>query len=197
MIDKIIAEMSGFIDTHGLELLQRYPDDLLKIDRQVLEQHAVPGATIAWMVGDSHTHMAVLGIHPSENLCVTYHTNLCANDRFCLLTVGEEKFSLCEISRDKYQQLSSRRIDYYRDGSGTNFAVRRGAQEVGRIALVSCGTLLQPHVKATIAPVPGVSQRDLASLGMWASYGIRELARTLFVRETIEWKGLDSWKRAA
>lgn len=66
MIQAIIEAMKNEIAKHKLELLQRYPMDL-ELDMAMLERFAQPGMKIAWMVGDSHTHSAVLGLHQSLN----------------------------------------------------------------------------------------------------------------------------------
>lgn len=61
MIQAIIEAMKQEIAKYKLEVLQHYPKDL-EIDMATLERFAHPGMKIAWMVGDSHTHIAPLGV---------------------------------------------------------------------------------------------------------------------------------------
>ena len=78
MIQAIIEAMKQEIAKYKLEVLQHYPKDL-EIDMATLERFAHPGMKIAWMVGDSHTHIAPLGVHQKLNEIPTYLTRLANN----------------------------------------------------------------------------------------------------------------------
>lgn len=187
MVKNIIAALLDIIAKHGLELMQRYPDDLLVIDRDVLEKFALPGVKIAWMVGHSHTHITVLGTHARENECVTYHTNLSSEDRFYLLNIGQERFTITEQTRDSYKALAQIPVPYQKQGSDSDFWVTRNRTRIGHISLTSIGTFKSPKESAQITPVADISPQDRVALEMWCNYGVREKAHTLFVRSTIEW----------
>lgn len=47
MLEAILQAMRNEIAKHGLELMQRYPDDLNKITASELEHAVVPGAKVA------------------------------------------------------------------------------------------------------------------------------------------------------
>jgi hypothetical protein len=187
MIEKILAAMQGLIAKHGLELMQRYPNDLLVIDREVLERNALPGVKIAWMVGHSHTHITVLGIHARENECVTYHTNLCNDDRFYLLSIGMDSFSIKEQTREAYKALAHTRVSYEKQGDKSSFWLSRNKTRIGHVCLTSIGTFASPKESARITPIAGISKQDRAALEMWCAYAVREKANTLFVRSVVEW----------
>ena len=179
--------MQEIVAKAGLALMSHYPDDLLVFDRAILEKHALPGSKIGWCVGDLHTHMTVLGVHPGENECVGYHTNLGSKDRFYLLTVGQEQFAIVEQSRDAYAALSRTAVPYEKQGNPSCFWVKRAQRDIGCIALESTGTYEAPVETATIAPVEGISRQERAALELWCQYGIMEKARTLFARAIVNW----------
>lgn len=187
MINQIIAAMQDIIAKHGLELMQRYPDDLLVCDRAVLEQFALPGAKIGWCVGDSHTHITPLGIHLRENECVTYHLNLASRDRFYLLSVGQGRFTLNEQTRKSYEALANTPVPYAKEGDASSFWVLRHKTRIGHVSLTSIGSCQEPKELARITPIAGISPQDSAALVHWCMYGIREKAHTLFVRSVVEW----------
>lgn len=53
MIDQLIDKMAALVQQKGLELLSRYPADLLVHDRRFLQENLVEGVSIAWVVGHS------------------------------------------------------------------------------------------------------------------------------------------------
>jgi hypothetical protein len=184
IVDSILDAMRAEIAKYSLELLQRYPDDLLVHDRRMLSQFAVPGAQIAWMVGHSHTHLVRLGISEKENQGVRYLTNLGSADRFYVLSIRShgDAFVLSEISRHAFEALGSVRVAYAREGGVTAFWLLRDGVRVGSVSLESVGNLAQPHYKAMITPSYGISPLDRAALDLWCEQSIIEAARTLFVR---------------
>lgn len=196
LVDKVIEAMLEKIQQHGLELMQRYPNDLLKHDRYSLEKHAVPGAKIAWMVGHCHTHLVVLGLHAKENEGVSYLTNLSNEDRFYVISFsGGEQFSLKEVSREGFKLLASYYIPYKREGSASDFWLYRGKDRIGHVAIERTGTLNEPSVEAVITPVSGISRLDHSALDMWCNKATVEVSHSLFVRSNTTWS--DSIKLAA
>lgn len=188
LVDKVIEAMLEKIQQHGLELMQRYPDDLLKHDRYSLEKHAVPGAKIAWMVGHSHTHLVVLGLHAKENEGVTYLTNLANDDRFYVISFsGGEQFSLKEVDREGFKLLASTYIPYKREGSASDFWLLHGKERIGHIAIERTGTMNEPRVEAVITPVSGISRLDHSALDMWCNKATVEVTHSLFVRSSTTW----------
>lgn len=171
---QIIKVMEEQIKKYGLELLSRYPDDLYKHDVATLERAAVPGATIAWMVGHSHTHITVLGCHEKENEAVTYHLNLANDDRFYVLKIGQGNFTIREVDRAAYKALQQTPVPYSKIGDKTNFWVMKHKARVGHIAIKHTGTCQKPSVNVVITPVLAISALDQSALACWASYGASE-----------------------
>ena len=187
-VQSILDAMQAAISKYGLELMQRYPNDLLIHDKAMLERLAVPDATIAWMVGHSHTHLVSMGFHPEENLNVTYLTNLANEDRFFVLNIGHgDKFNMDEIDRNRFATLSKTPVPYQRKGGAANFWLYRHNVKIGYVAIEQVGSWQEPKAKATITPISGISEHGRAALGLWCSYAITELAGTLFSRSEISW----------
>ena len=188
-VDAIIGALLAQIAKYDLELLKRYPDDLLVHDRSMLETYATAGAKIGWVLGDSHSHNVVLGVHPDDNIGVTYLTRLASNDRFYLLTIASSggAFSLKEMTAAEFVDLNHTKIEYRREGKANCFWLTRQATRVGMVELENIGNPVNPKYRITITPVAGVTDRDRAALQRWAQKASIECAHTLFVRtEVIE-----------
>lgn len=155
LVDNIINAMEAQLLKYNLELLSRYPNDLLVIDRAMLERYATPGAQIAWMCGHSHTHLVVLGVHPKDQELVTALTNLARDDRFYVLSVlSENSFKLKEVSREAYGALATERIRYHRQGVWPDGVVCQADQRIGTFSIETRGTRaegLSFQVQATVA----------------------------------------------
>jgi hypothetical protein len=180
--------MQAVITIYRLEVLQRYPDDLLVHDKSMLERIAVPGATIAWMVGHSHTHLVAMGLHSVENLNVTYLTNLASEDKFFVLNIGQgHSIKMSEIDRQQFAALSNTSVPYERRGDSSNFWLYRQRSKLGHVAIEQIGPWQDRKCVATITPVTGISAHERAALAVWCSYAITELTGTLFARREIGW----------
>lgn len=177
---RIVERMTRVIREHGLELLERYPNDLLVHDRNILERAAVDGAQIAWMVGHCHTHMVILGLHPDENQNVGYLTNLSSSDHFYLLKVKGDAFTMQEVGREAFARLSNTSVPYARKGVKDAFWLLRNGVRVGYVRVEWIGTLAAPRYKVTLTPVHGCSALDLSALYVWGSRALAEVARSLF-----------------
>jgi len=187
-VQNILNAMQTAITQFNLEVMQRYPDDLLVHDKSMLERLAVPGATLAWMVGHCHTHIVALGFHPKENSNVEYLTNLAKEDRFFVLSIGQTNgFKMDEINRSAFAALSRTPVPYQLEGNAAHFWLYRQSQQIGHVAIAQIGTWQAPKAKATITPVVGISAHARAALGLWSTYAITEIAGTLFVRSEETW----------
>ena len=183
---RILEAMEEQITKYGLEVLTRYPKDLYEYDAAILERAALPGATIAWMVGHCHTHITVLGSHEKENEAVTYHLNLANEDRFYVLKIGQNDFTMRELDRPAYSALSKTPIPYKKRGDKTNFWVTKHGIQVGHIAIERTGTYEKPQVNAIITPIVGIPALDRSALTMWASYGASEVS-SIWTPASFDW----------
>ncbi len=188
IVQAILQRMQAVITKYQLEVLERYPDDLLVHDKAMLERFAVPEAQIAWMVGHSHTHLVALGFHPIENLNVGYLTHLANEDRFFILNMGRaHRFKLSEVDRTQFAALSGTLVSYERRGSSSNFYLYRDRAKLGHVAIEQVGTWQSRKIKAVITPLRGISEHAHAALGIWCSYAVTELTGTLFVESEVNW----------
>lgn len=188
IVQSILERMQDAITKYGLEVLQRYPDDLLIHDKAMLERFAVPGAKIAWMVGHSHTHLVAVGFHPAENLNVTHLTNLANEDRFFVLSIGRGNgFSMIETDRINFAALSNTPVPYLRKGDAANFWLYHHSAKVGHVAIEELGSWQDRKSIATITPLSGISAHERAALNIWCSHAITEMTGTLFMHSEIHW----------
>jgi len=175
------------INLHGLELMQRYPNDLIVHDRAILDRVAYPGALVAWVVGDSHTHIVALGLHPKENEAVTYFTNLSRTDRFYTLSITAAAFSLKEIDRAAFLGLQTTSVPYTRTGTAQSFYLFRNDDRIGHCRITRSGDYQSLKYTATITPIHGITEIDNAALFSWASHAVTEISQTLFAKSEFIW----------
>lgn len=187
IVEELLQAMRQQIEKHGLELMSRYPNDLLVHDRFVLERMSAPGAIIAWMVGHCHTHIVPLGLHPQENDTVTYLTNLAEEDRFYRIRIQEKGFTLTEVGRDAFGKLNATAVPYHREGVTGNFWLLRGKERLGHVRVDRAGGIQDLTYRVEITPVAGISRLDRSALEHWAGRAQVEAAHSLFVRGEILW----------
>lgn len=181
-VNNIITALEDVIAKHQLELLQRYPDDLRVHDRHSLEKFAHAGASIAWMVGHSHTHIVILGIHPNENELVGYLTHLANDDRFYLISVARDDFTLKEITREAFAELNRTPVPYRREGTADSFWLFNGDRRIGH-----CAITRNSGYEATLTPVAGASELEKGAMLIWSEKACVELAHSLFFQSTVTW----------
>lgn len=189
MIEQLIQALTATIDKYGLEVLKRYPKDLLVHDRAMLERHAHPGAEIAWMVGHGHTHMVPLGLNSQTNQEVAYLTNLANDDRFFLIRIGAfgGRFSVDEVGRDRFSALATTPVAYERRGTSQEFWLYKRQQRVGYCSIERTGTYENQHYEVSLTPVQGCRELDKGALTLWAHRAVVELHGSLFARSTVTW----------
>jgi hypothetical protein len=189
MIQAIIEAMKAEIAKYTLELLQRHPRDL-EIDMQMLELFAHPGAQFCWMVGDSHTHSAPLGIHKKLNELPTYVTRLANNDRFYVLNIGRslEQFTLKEVRREDFPPLVHTPIPYKMIGLVDSFWLYRNDARVGSCVITPEGTYEKRVYKIELTPMSGISKLDRAALQEWGKQAVTAKASSLFAMSRVEWQ---------
>lgn len=188
LVEAAMTFMQEQITKYGLELLERYPNDLLVIDRERLVQFATSGAQVAWMAGDSHSHMVQLGIHPQENEMVTCLTNMSSRDRFYLLKFSNSGVTGKEVDRTEFAALARTPIPYTSEGTKEAFSVYRGKTRVGYVQLEMQINQANRHVDSRITPFGEATPNDLTALRMWAEKGCVRLAGTLFCSSTLTWE---------
>jgi hypothetical protein len=180
--------MKKEIAKYNLEVMQRYPKDL-EIDMAMLERFAQPGMKIAWMVGDSHTHSAPLGVHQKLNELPTYVTRLANNDRFYVLTVGHgpEQFTLKEVRGDEFPALANTPIPYKSVGTTELFWLYRNESRVGTCVIKREGTFAKPVYKIELTPMSGIRKIDREALQEWGQQAVTKAAGSLFAQSRVEW----------
>lgn len=188
LVQSILHAMQAEIESHGLELMSRYPDDLVVHDKAQLLNIAVPGATIAWMVGHSHTHMIPIGIHKKQSELVGCFINLANDDLFYTITIKNNKFKMVKVDREEFADLKTKNHPYEKEGGISSFWLMNGKNHVGFININHVGTIQKKKVLATINPCRGISDLDYVALNVWCTQSIIEFANTLFIESEIVWK---------
>lgn len=187
---KIIDHLAGIVEKYQLELLQRHPKDLLVHDRDLLEACAYPGMQIAWMVGHCHTHMFPLGLHPEQNIGVTWVTNWGNDDRFFVievLTAGD--FSVKELDRKQFEALQHTPLQYVAEDPWctTNFWLLKHGQQIGHVATDWEVAEAGRRVVVKLTPVAGCSELDRFALKLWGAKEASTKAHSLFTPRRYEW----------
>jgi hypothetical protein len=193
MIEKLMEAMIALIAKHELKLMQTYPEDLTVHDRRLLEQYMVSGATIAWVVGHTHTHLVPLGIHPKQNAMVRYLTNLSSSDHFFLIECSGNDFRITELKREVFESLGAHPIKYSIRSIIENFSLYKGERLIGgykvQILPHQPGSA-NPRRKVIFSPASGISDFERIVLSVWGDHTASESAGTMFVRVETEWPAL-------
>lgn len=191
-LDRVIQALKSKISAYGLELLQRYPNDLLVHDRRILEKALVPGLTLGWVVGHCHTHLVVLGIHPSENDMAPYLTGLANDDRFHTITLDQKSsagVAITEISREAFAALAHIDVPYCANGSVDCFDLYRHSKLIGRINVQRKAVDdANPVFQQTISPMHCATAADRVALLYWAEKSAVKVAHTLFCQSEVVWQ---------
>lgn len=197
-VTSIIEAMQTIISIHGLELMQRYPNDLLVHDRRILENLDNTTCTIAWCVGHSHTHMSVMGIHPEENDMVSCYANLGSTDKYYKLVLsGREDYKLTEMERSEFLKLSQVRVPYSLKGSNMDFNLFKDNVSIARVTVEVSGPYIDRLFNISYQPVASLSDIDKRAVEKWAYKSIAKQAGSLFAKVGTEiWHSLPERKEA-
>lgn len=188
MIDVLINHMVGIVHQHQFTLLDRYPRDLLVHDRNVLERVAVSGASVAWTVGHSHTHIAQIGVHSEANVCIGYYVaNASSDDRFYRIDfgIGEQGFKFTELDRAGFLALKNSPVPFQRSSYGPSFDLLKKDRKVGH-CLFKCLDPITHQYEAHISPAADATPLDRAALYEWTTQAICSHG-TLFAKWSVEW----------
>jgi hypothetical protein len=188
-VTRIIEAMQSIIAKHGLELMQRYPNDLLVHDRRILDGLQNTTCTIAWCVGHSHTHMAVMGVHPEENDMVPCYANLGSTDKyFKLVLSGMEDFKLTEMERSEFLKLSQVRIPYSLKGGNMDFSLFKEGVTIARVTVEVTGPYMTRLFNINYQPLISLSDIDRRAIEKWAYKCIASQTGSLFSKV-----GTETW----
>ena len=198
-VDAIIQSMQDIVTKHGLELMQHYPNDLLVHDRAYLMNMASPGAHLAWVVGDMHTHIVGLGLDQEENSMVSCLTKLANRDKFYSIKINTgNRVVFTELSREALEKLSATPIQYSKSCvDKSDFWLMKGKNAVGHVYVENIGTTQERKMLGHVRPVMGISLLDKAALHHWVARAITKTAGTLFVKSDTVWDAEVSYPQPA
>lgn len=198
-VASIIQSMQDIIVKHGLALMQHYPNDLLVHDRANLMTMAFPGAQIAWVVGDMHTHIVNLGLSRNENEMVGCLTNMSGGDKFYLIKISsEQRAKFAELSRDDFEKLASTPVRYSMScGDYSDFWLMSGKSAIGHISVDVTGNYQERVFHGKVRPFEGITELDKVALHHWVGQAIIKTAGTLFVHSDTVWDEAIPQKQAA
>ena len=189
-IDSIIAYLKAFIEHNKLEVLTRYPNDLLVHDRNQFEKLGVPGMRFGWKADHSSTHLITIGVHPKEMELIPTLANLTSASKYLEIFipyVGPVQYT--EHTAKTFAQLANKEVPFHKVGDPADFVVYRGNQRLGRIALNNLGYLEGNTTRTFEANFYEDSNDGFANnipvFQLWAEHGITALAGTLFAKSTV------------
>jgi|GEM_PF-2759410 len=190
-LDSLIETMQQKVALHKLELMQRYPNDLLVHDRGMLAFTSTLGTRYGWVVGDSHTHLAVIGLHPEENSMLTALTHLASNDQFYFIDILKDEvngFKMTHVSREDFIKPASEPCRYDRAGDNWSFVVKNQDTVIGRVEIDVEGSYTHERkFSCDVYPVENISAVDASALRLWANKGVTKAAGTLFCKYDVVW----------
>lgn len=188
-VESVIQSMQDIIVKHGLELLTHYPNDLFVHDKAFLLEMVSPGAHIAWVVGDRHSHIVALGLSQSENEMVKCLTKLASNDRFYSITFNtEQRVEFKELTRESFETLAATKIKYSPSCHDmSDFWLMRDNKQIGHIGVKVTGTFYNRVFECQVIPFEGISLLDKTALHHWAHQAIIKTAGSLFVTSNTSW----------
>lgn len=196
-VSAVLESMQEEILAHGLEVLQRYPRDLLVHDREILERVASPGVRLGWVVGHCHTHLIPLGVHARYNEMAPGLTRMSGEDRFYIVEFLAKGHRITAIDRSAFAGLANTPIPYSLDGASKAFWLLKNGSRVGYCELINQGHYPSPSYQVVLTPVAGISAADRAALDAWGSRAAVDAAGTLFVKAECVWKDPVSLLKAA
>ncbi|MCE2722066.1 MAG: hypothetical protein LW865_02090 [Betaproteobacteria bacterium] len=174
----MIRQMVDVVNQNGFLLLQRYPDDLMVHDRAYLTRFARPGMVFAWCVGDSHSHLTIVGLTKSDTELVSALTGLGSKDRFFRIRCSADGAMFDALSREEFARLATTPVPYQVKNTTDGIALWRDEELVGT-ALIRRLTPEPQCTNATyeaiIRPAAAVSEVELAALETATCLRIREL----------------------
>lgn len=184
MIDQLIDTMVEQVKIHGLELLSRYPNDLLVHDRAFLQDNLVEGLSIAWVVGHSHTHCALVGISEEQSDLIWHLSALSEDDIFYRIDIKRGQAKLKQLSRAEFSDLSKIK-PAYTAVFDWRFEVKRNGKRVGFVEIEPHGTYDSRAYEATIKPDADATAKDIIGLKVMTKRGIARQHGSLFWRGNI------------
>lgn len=197
LVDRVIEALLAEINKYDLEVMSRYPNDLLIHDRNMLMMNAVPGARLAWTVYENSTRMIPLGLTKQQNEEVTYGTNTSSRQRFYELTIGYGSFKLKEVFLKDFEALCRVPVPYRKEGANECFSLMKGDFRIGVVRYTDVGNYNSRKYEVEVTPVASLSAIDTVALSAWADRGAVDLAHTLFVRTHTTWNDSEAKVLAA
>ncbi|MFC0170733.1 hypothetical protein ACFFKC_21950 [Pseudoduganella danionis] len=187
MINAIYADMLAIINKHQFEVAKLYPVDLI-CDRSRLEASATPGASIAWCVGNTHTHIVFLGLEPENNEMVHCFTNLSAGDKFYLIKIGQSDYSFKEVDRKQFADLASTRIPYRMLGTASDFTLYKDSCRLARCVTQRHGSYENVVFKSKITAFESLHKLDRYAVELWCNRKISEASGSVFSKRELDWQ---------
>lgn len=181
-MDKVIAD-------NQFNVANLYPFDL-KCDEQCIEKIGESSATIAWVAGDSHTHMAVLGVHQSINEMLRCYTRLSNQDKFFkLVLTGKEDFKFTELSRDSFESMETTKVQYSAlvNSHSKDFTLCKNENPIIAISFESKGDISNRVHHANLKPLAVLSDLDRYAGEVWANQALCKSLQTLFFQSEYHW----------
>lgn len=180
---KIIEAISKSAATQIGELMKRYPDDLAAHDRRILDGLENAVCEIAWVVGDTHTHMAVLGVSEEQNQMVNCFARLANEDvYFCLSLLAGNQFRLTALDRAAFEKLSSTKIAFAKVGGNLNFTMLKNALPIAGVNILAKGDWKTRWFEIHIRPILDLSVIDRHAVLEWSRWSIGKETGSLFFK---------------
>lgn len=181
-----IDAMRSIVSRHSIEITKHYPEDL-ECDADHLSKRCCPGLSFGWCIGHYHSHLVLLGLHPSASDTLSL-SRLSSEDLYWHFTFsGTGRMRVRQLSRETFGQLGRNTPIPYRSRAlnAQTFALQNDNKSVAEITLRSVGSVCRPVVDASIVHLPNASEKDSVAAVVWAHREAARLVGTLFVRTNV------------
>lgn len=187
--DRLIAAMISLVHSHGFQLMETYPNDLLIHDRNVLEKYEGHSGILGWCLGDTHTHICTLGIHPNENEAVSHLLNLGSKDLFYKIVLnGSEDFKIVEQTPEQFKNLMHIPIPYTCFGSELSFHCSYKEAPIVQCIIEIKGSFRDRMYVAHLKALKPLSIVEKMAAEYFAYHAIRTHSGTIFFKAESHWE---------
>lgn len=151
-------------------------------DKRVLADLGEASATLGWCVGDSHTHIVILGLHPDENDVIDYLSKLSRNDKlYKIVLTGKEDFKLTQLDNSQFLELKLTKVPFSKQGDALNFRLFKDQKPIFDIAITVTGGYQTRKFSIEYQPLTTTSLVfDKVAAEYWAFNSIKTYTNSLF-----------------
>lgn len=188
--NKIREMMDNVILKNNFQVGRVYPGDL-KCDDEFVRSFGNGSAQIGWVVGDTHTYIVALGIHPELNKMVHSYVAHSRNDKLYKLTLaGAEDLKFVEVDKTTFASLSKTNIPYSKASSDNRdgFVLLKNGIPIINVSFRKTGAFDKRVYQVKLKPLNTINDLDRFAGEAWANLTLGSEIQSLFFQTEVEWE---------